>query len=769
MEVTAEIAAQPKSTTHAIVLFFTPTIFLSAFLLFWCEPMVGKMMLPLLGGAASVWITCLLFFQLMLLAGYGYAHALERYAGVRTQMLVHALLMLAATLFLPIHLTARPDASASSHPTLWLLGMLIRSVGVPFCIASTTAPLLQNWLAKTSTASGRDPYFLYAVSNAGSLVALLAYPLWIEPRFGVHVQSSSWAISYGLLLLLVVIGAALVWKHINVAVLPSASPIARTTKASPPLRSRLFWLAAAFVPSGLMLAVTNHMLLNLASVPFLWVMPLGIYLITFMIAFARKFRIPPRVLSVIVPIVLLVTVPLVAVSRPVGSGKLWYVLGSHMLVLFAGALLCHTALASRRPDTSQLTEFYFWVALGGALGGIFVAVIAPFVFSTVIEYPLLVAVIAFFRETSSEKQELGWADFVYPAFIGLMVAAAWYVLKRAAVDVSADLDSLATIATSIRDHDFRELFRQVSQNASLAVGAALALATLVAFRRRIRFALTLAVLIVGYRLALPGFLDDYQTLKLARDFFGIKKVVFDLDSNMRKLLHGDTLHGMESQDPTLSGKPLSYYHETGPVGDIMKLISVRPNQHVAVVGLGTGSMAGWGRPDRHITFFDIDPQVEDIARSFFTYLKRCDTNCNIVIGDGRISIEKSPDNEFDVLMLDAFNSDSIPAHLVSREAVQMYLKKLKPNGLILFHVSNRYMDVESLVSAVSLDVGLHGLVRYDDDEEPTGKTSSDYVVVARNTEAFGDLNSDENWEVVKPKAIRPWTDDYSNMMSIVRW
>jgi SAM-dependent methyltransferase len=770
MEVTAEIAARPKSATHAIVLFFTPTIFLSAFLLFWCEPMVGKMMLPLLGGAASVWITCLLFFQLMLLAGYGYAHALERYAGVRTQMLVHALLMLAATLFLPVHFTARPDASASSHPTLWLLGMLIRSVGVPFCIVSTTAPLLQNWLAKTSTSSGRDPYFLYAVSNAGSLFALLAYPLWIEPRFGVHVQSSSWAISYGLLLLLVVIGAVLVWKHLNVGGPRSASAIARTRKESPPLRSRLFWLGAAFVPSGLMLAVTNQMLLNLASVPFLWVMPLGIYLITFMIAFARRFRIPPRVLSVIVPIVLLLTVPLVAVSRPVGSGKLWYVLGSHMLVLFAGALLCHTALASRRPDTSQLTEFYFWVALGGALGGIFVAVIAPFVFSTVIEYPLLVAVIAFFRETSSEKQGLGWADFVYPAFLGLMVAAAWYVLKRAAVDVSADLDSLATIATSIKDHDFRELFRQISQNASLAVGAALALATLAAFRRRIRFALTLAVLIVGYRLALPGFLDDYQTLRLARDFFGIKKVVFDLDSNMRKLLHGDTLHGMESQDPTLSGKPLSYYHETGPVGDIMKLISVRPNQHVAVVGLGTGSMAGWGRPDRHITFFDIDPQVEDIARSFFTYLKRCDRNCNIVIGDGRLSIEKSPDNEFDVLMLDAFNSDSIPAHLVSREAVQMYLKKLKPNGLILFHVSNRYMDVESLVSAVSLDVGLHGLVRYDDNEEPTGKTSSDYVVVARHTDDFGDLNSDENWtEVEKPKTIQPWTDDYSNMMSIVRW
>jgi SAM-dependent methyltransferase len=417
-----------------------------------------------------------------------------------------------------------------------------------------------------------------------------------------------------------------------------------------------------------------------------------------------------------------------------------------MLVLFAGALLCHTALASRRPDTSQLTEFYFWVALGGALGGIFVAVIAPFVFSTVIEYPLLVALIAFFRETREPEQKSNWADFAYPAVIGLLVAATWYLFKWASVDVTENL------------------------KASLSADGVLVLLAYIAQKRRVRFALALAVLLAGYRLALPGFLDDYQTLKLARDFFGIKKVVFDLDSNMRKLLHGDTLHGLESQDPTLSGKPLSYYHETGPVGDIMKLISVRPNQHVAVVGLGTGSMAGWGKPDRHITFFDIDPQVEDIARSFFTYLKRCDTNCNIVIGDGRLSIERSPDNEFDVLMLDAFNSDSIPAHLVSREAVQMYLNKLKPNGVILFHVSNRYMDVESLVSAVSLDVGLHGLVRYDDNEEPTGKTSSDYVVVARHTEDFGELNSDENWtEVEKPPKIQPWTDDYSNMMSIVRW
>src|SRR5262245_55086752 len=306
MEATVEIAAASKTRTGTIILLFAPTIFLSAFLLFVCEPMVGKMMLPLLGGAASVWITCLLFFQLMLLSGYAYAHALERYANVRTQMLVHAVLMLTAVFFVPIQLATRPDASASAHPTLWLLGMLIRSVGVPFCVVSTTAPLLQNWLSKTSTASGRDPYFLYAISNAGSLLALLAYPVAMEPRWGVHLQSAGWAIAYGALLLLVIAAAALVWKHLD-----DGSSTRDESGHRPLLQENrswsepLFWLGAAAVPSGLMLAVTNHVLLNLASVPFLWVIPLALYLLTFMLAFARRFRISLRILSIVVPIVLL--------------------------------------------------------------------------------------------------------------------------------------------------------------------------------------------------------------------------------------------------------------------------------------------------------------------------------------------------------------------------------------------------------------------------------------------------------------------------------
>jgi SAM-dependent methyltransferase len=735
--------------TPQIVLLFAPTIFLSAFLLFCSEPMVGKMMLPLLGGAASVWITCLLFFQLMLLAGYGYAHALERYATVRTQMVVHSCLMLLALAFLPMHFAVRPDATASSHPTLWLLGQLIKSVGIPFGIVSTTAPLLQNWLSKTKATSAKDPYFLYAISNAGSLLALLAYPIFVEPRFGVRLQSESWFAAYAVLVLMVFGGAAIAWKYMSESetLSDSAEDVAAFSEQDTvSWNSRLYWLAAAFVPSALMLAVTNHMLLNLASVPFLWVMPLAAYLITFMFAFARRFRLSLITLSRIVPVVLLVLFPLVAAGKPVSANLLWYVLGSHILVLFAGALLCHTALASRRPDTRHLTEFYFWVALGGALGGIFTAVVAPFIFSTVVEYPLLVAMIAFFRQTRDSEQKIKAMDWVYPALLGLLVAAAWYALKWATVDVTEDWKT------------------------SLSIDAVLVLTAYIFRNRQFRFALALAVLIFGYHLALPGFLDSARVLFVGRDFFGIKKVVFEVESNMRKLLHGDTLHGLESQDPALNGQPLSYYHETGPVGDVMKMISDRPAQHVGVVGLGTGTMAAWARPNRHVTFYDVDPQVYDIASHFFTFLRRCDKNCDVVIGDGRLSIEKAPDREFDVLMLDAFDSDSIPAHLVSREAVQMYLKRLKPNGLILFHVSNRYMDVEGLVAALIFDASLQGLVRYDDDEDAPGKTSSDYVIAARHPEDLGSLEKSEGWtHIEKPANIQPWTDDYSNMLKIVRW
>ena len=725
-----------------IVVLFGPTLFLSAFLLFWFEPMVGKMMLPLLGGAASVWITCLLFFQLMLLTGYGYAHVLERYASLRNQILVHSVMLLAVFIFLPVQFGARPDAAASAHPSSWLLWQLVKTVGIPFCVVSTTAPLLQNWLSKTHASSGRDPYFLYAISNAGSLIALLSYPLLIEPRVGVRTQSWSWLAGYATLTLMVFAASRLVWKNGH----RESRVKDQETVGAPAWRSRLFWLAAAFLPSALMLAVTNHILLNLASVPFLWIIPLAVYLITFMVAFGRRIHLSPALLSRIAPIVLLLLFPFVAASHTVDARYMWYLVGAHILILLIGALLCHTALAARRPDPQHLTEFYFLVALGGALGGVFTAVIAPFIFNTVVEYPLLVALIAFFRETGESDTRIKGGDLMFPAALGFLVIGASKVLQWANVDITTDYPTTILVDLVI-------------------------ILTAYLFRlRAFRFGLAMAVLIMTYHSVLPQFYGSSQFIFTARDFFGVKGVKFDAWTNSRRLLHGDTLHGLESLDAELVGQPLSYYHETGPVGDVMKMLSRRADQRIGVVGLGTGSMAGWTAPYRHITFFDIDPQIYDIASKYFTFLGRCAQNCDVVLGDGRLSIERMNDGMFDMLMLDAFNSDSIPAHLVSREAIQMYLSKLKPNGLLMFHVSNRYMDVEGLICAAVTDASLEALVRDDEERQNWLKARSHFVVAAKNAEALGSLEEDENWlRVDKPARIHPWTDDYSNMLEIMRW
>jgi SAM-dependent methyltransferase len=733
----AGVSAQYRRTAFIVA----PTIFLSAFLLFWFEPMVGKMMLPLLGGAAAVWITCLLFFQLMLLAGYGYAYVLERYAKVRSQIVVHAMMLAAVLFFLPIHFRVRPDAAASAYPSGWLLWQLIKTAGLPFCIVSTTAPLLQNWFSKTPAVSGRDPYFLYAVSNAGSLIALLTYPLIVEPAVGVRTQSWWWGTGFVVLGLLVATVSTVVWK--------TASDETRlfddVTSDTPLWRTRLFWLAAAFVPSALMLAVTNHILLNLASVPFLWILPLAVYLVTFMIAFGRRIHLSIELVSALVAVILLLLFPFAATNRAVEAKYLLFIVAVHMLILMAGALLCHTALASRRPAPQYLTEFYFWIALGGVLGGAFTAVVAPFLFQSTFEYPLLVALIAYFRQPRDSQKEIEGADLILPALLGFLVIGASRLMRWASVDLTADFKT------------------------TIAVDVAIILMAFLFRRRVLRFALALAILIFAYQRVLPQFFGGTQFIYTARNFFGVKGVKFDPATNSRRLLHGDTLHGIEAMDPDLVGHPVSYYDETGPVGDLMKMLSERGVQHIGVVGLGTGSMAGWTVQHRHITFFDIDPQVVEIAHNFFTFLPNCGNNCDVVLGDGRLSIEKANAGEFDLLMLDAFNSDSIPAHLVSREAIQMYLTKLKPNGMLMFHVSNRYMDVEALISAVVTDAGLEALFRHDDELQTELKTRSHYVVAAKNADALGSLEHDENWVKVKKPAVLPWTDDYSNMLAILRW
>jgi hypothetical protein len=711
---------------------------LSAFLLFLCQPMVGKMLLPYLGGAAAVWTTCVLFFQSMLLLGYVYAHLLAGISDIRKQMFTHAVVLAIPLAFLPIAFPAISSESASLHPVLRLLSLLTISTAVPFFVVSATAPLVQNWFSRTTHAASEDPYFLYSASNAGSLLALLVYPFAVEPRLGVLVQTRFWFGGY--------IGLVLMLAMTVLALLQTKSIKTHTfSRSEIQNKQRLFWTLAAFVPSGLMLAVTNHIAANVGSVPFLWLLPLGLYLLTFILAFARRYSATSARMSRTIPAVLLIVFPLVAAGVVAPPGLNWIVIGAHLLLLYCGALLCHTRLAESRPGAEHLTEFYFWVAFGGVLGGVFTASLAPELFKTVLEYPLLVAILPFLRRTDKENEPRH--DFLITAIFAAAVAATWGIFRFTGLDSS--IESMAFAHTAL----FFVVYKLKNYGQ--------------------RFALTFGVLLFTYTLILPGYIEGANRIFVSRNFFGVKKVLEDPSTHLRKLLHGDTIHGIESTDPERAGQPLSYYYPGGSVSDVIELLRARGKpENFAILGLGAGTMAAYGDSNHHVRFYEIDPSVEPIARQYFTFLPRCGANCDVVIGDGRLRLARERDGSFDFLLLDAFSSDSVPTHLLSREAVKMYLSKLTPDGIVMFHVSNRYLDVEKLVSALVADSGLVAFSRFDDakDLRKLGKSSAYHIVAARRMEDLQGIRGRPGWvAVTRPADFQPWTDDYSNLLSLIRW
>jgi SAM-dependent methyltransferase len=725
------------------------TLFLSAFLLFVCQPMVGKMLLPYLGGAAAVWSTCVLFFQFMLLLGYVYAHLLARVRNVRKQMLGHAFVLLLPLAFLPIRFNLVSTESISQHPAAQLFLLLATSTAIPFFVVSATAPLVQNWFSQSRHESSGDPYFLYAASNAGSLLALMAYPFVIEPRIGVGTQSHFWSIGYSALLVLLILTVAALYERRGAVreaqARQRAAPIIDrpySTKSPIELKARLYWLAAAFVPSGLMLAVTNHIAENVGSVPFLWIVPLALYLLTFIVAFARRFHVSSTRVSRLIPVVLLAVFPLVAAGVVAPPGLNWIVIGLHLLLLYCGALLCHTRLAESRPDPEHLTEFYFWIALGGVLGGVFTATLSPLLFDTVLEYPLLVAVLPFFRTGRDERP-----NYTIPIGLAAALSLTWLVFRYTHLD--SDTEAVALVHTTL-----------------LFIGYKL--------KDHVRrFAWSFVVFIMAYSFILPGYIEGANRIYVTRNFFGVKKVLDDPTAHLRKLLHGDTIHGTESTDAARAGQPLSYYYPGGSVSDVIEMMRGRQKpQRFGVLGLGSGTMAAYGDRLHHVRFYEIDPSVEPIARRFFTFVPRCGTDCDVVIGDGRLQLAREPNASFDLLLLDAFSSDSVPTHLLSNDALRMYLSKLVPDGIVMFHVSNRYLNVEKLVSSLVMDAGLVAYSRFDDAGElrKLGKSSANHIVAARNAEDLSAIAGRPGWNrVTRPADFQAWTDDYSNLLSLIRW
>ncbi|MDQ3680622.1 MAG: fused MFS/spermidine synthase [Actinomycetota bacterium] len=742
-------APRPGPSQRVLPLLFGTTLFVGSALLFAVQPMFAKMVLPTLGGTPATWITCMLFFQAALLGGYAYAHWSTRRLGARRQAGVHVVLLLVPLLSLPISVP-RGWGQPAERPLWWLLGVLVVAVGLPFLAVSTTAPLLQRWFAGTSHAHARDPYFLYRASNLGSVLALLSYPALVEPHLPLALQGRVWAGGYAVLVVLVLVCAVALWRSPGSG--PDQLPLGEEAEAAdgrragrPSRKRRLHWVAWAFLPSSLMLGVTTYITTDIAAVPLLWVLPLALYLLTFVIAFSPSPLPWFGLVSVLQPLLLLelVFLVIVGVTEPVGL-----LLAMNLVVLLLSGLVCHGQLARDRPPARHLTEFYLWVAVGGVLGGLFNAVVAPLVFDSVAEYPLALVLACLLRPAPEEEKGEGRArdlDVALPLFLGCLTIAALWVGRAAGVsDVAA----------------------------RTAVFALALLACLSFAGRRLRLGLGVAGLVFVASLPVGR---RPTTLFRERTFFGVVQVEDDRGARLHRLVHGNTTHGAQSTDPGRRGEPLTYFSRAGPIGQALNELPAGDGRsRVAVVGLGTGSMACHGERGQEWTFYEIDPTVVRVARDprLFTFLRDCPPTIDVVLGDARLSLTRARDRHFEVLVVDAFNSDAIPVHLLTREAMALYLDKLTDDGVLAVHITNRYLDLRPVLGGLARDAGLQALVRRDLDvpeaERRAGRSASVWVVAARRPADLGRLREDPRWEALPPSAqLGVWTDDFSNIVSVL--
>ncbi|MGE5126539.1 MAG: spermidine synthase [Betaproteobacteria bacterium] len=723
---------------------FAAATFLGAALLFLVEPMVGKTMLPLLGGAPATWNACVFLFQALLLLGYGYAHASTSWLGARGQVLAQLVLLALALALLPF-VPPRSSPPLGGGTIGWLLGALVSSLGLPFLVLSTTTPLLQRWYSRAGQPSARDPYFLYALSNAGSLDALLAYPTLVEPTLPLPLQYRLWRIGYAAYAVLVLACAVGVWRAAAGSA-PQADPAEPREPASgsSSWAAAGTWVALSAVPASLMLGVTSYLSTDVAAVPLLWVAPLALYLLSLVVAFSRFGAAATRQASRSLPMLALL-IGMLLIGR--FDAPLALLVPLHLAAFLAASLACHGELARRRPQPAGLTRYYLWLAVGGTLGGAFNALVAPILFSDVSEYPLALVLACALRRASGEADEA-------PARRGrLALDAAWAV--------GAGALALAAVLWANRAAPGARLF-----------AAALALPVLVAYAQAAsprRHAAALALMLLAGRFYEGGF----GTLVHAeRSFFGVYRVQEDRRQGYRFLMQGTTLHGIQSLDPARQAEPLAYYHRSGPFGEAFAALPAASRARVAVVGLGAGALASYARPGQHWVFLEIDPAVERLARDtrYFGYLAGCAERCSVEIGDARRALAATP-RRFDLIVLDAFSSDAIPVHLVTREAFSLYRSRLAEGGAILVHFSNRDLSLEPVLGRVAREVALVALVGRDRvfPLSGGGKLSSEWMALAAYRADLGGLAASGRWRAPQVAATTPlWTDDFSNLLGVLR-
>ncbi len=736
--------ALPRGLILAV---YTAAVFVSALLLFAVQPMFTRMVLPRLGGSPSVWSVAMVFFQTMLLAGYAYAHVLMRMVRPRLAVPIHAALLIVAGLTLPLSIVDGWGDPPGHWTALWLIGLFVVSIGLPFFALAANTPLLQAWFVRTGHPDGKDPYFLYAASNVGSFLALLSYPFLLEPNLSLRQHNLMWSGGYWLLFVLIAACGVLLLRS------PARGDTAMSVAApapAPSWRTLGRWAFLAAVPSGLLVAVTAYISTDVAAAPLLWVIPLSLYLLTWVLVFQSRPLLPHRLMLALQPFAIAAIVALIAYND---TDMQVLALAGHLIAFFIIAMASHGELARQRPPAQYLTTFYLALSAGGMIGGLFAGLIAPFVFSWVAEYPILLVLAALCRPVAGlsfgPRERMFWA-------VALVLGAA--LLIPGLVFGWMPRDNATTRV----------------QIAIMVVAAASVLLALLRRPVPAAFAVAIAVAMIRFY---PG--DEART-QTVRSFFGVHKIYDTPEGDYRVLMNGTTVHGAQrltdAKGKPLTGRPepLTYYHAKSAMAQVVRAVRARKGAiRVAVIGLGSGSLACYIAPGDEWRFFEIDPTIVNVARDHprFSFVNACAPDVPIVMGDARLTFAREAQAHYDLIIVDAYSSDAIPVHLATREAMAIYKSKLAPDGVVTLHLSNRNLALDGVAVGIAAANGLKAWVyddSHEDDSDDDYVYSSDVAIAANNAADIGDLAASGSWKPTAPDpAQRVWTDDYSNIIGAV--
>ena len=748
------LASGPKALgnqTASLVPVYVCTMLLSASLLFLVQPMFARMALPLLGGTPAVWAIAMVFFQGVLLGGYCYAHLLKKYLAPSHAVILHLVLMALAWFFLPVNLPASAVPAGGATAGIWLIGLMAEAIGYPFFFLSATAPLLQSWFARTTHSNAANPYFLYSASNIGSLSSLIAYPFIVEPLLGLHNQALYWSIGFGLLALCIALSGFMMLRSLA----PARIVAIAETPSVITWKNRGWWIFMSFIPSALLVAWTNHITTDIASAPFLWLPPLVLFLLTFVLVFRDKSLVPLW-LARIIQLASLPIAFIVQFALPLTFAVPVMIVGA--LSFFATAIICHRQLYESRPDANHLTEFYMLMSLGGVLGGMFVSLLAPLMFNKVLEYPLLLIVGVAATTDLLTDQKL--RD----------------VLRKPWLPIAAFIGLLALVAFTAKDGGSHLLFTVRTLEIAF-FGACLAL-----MLQAKRMGLAVLAAIMAAFLNLTGQPNERVAL---RSYFGVLTVADKATvGDFRLLVHGTTMHGaqrLSELTPDYKDKPhaLTYYSPEGGMARALlttqdRLSAEGKQAIIRVVGLGTGSLACYKKPGEDWAYYEIDQDVIKVAQdpNQFTFLSTCAPDMKMILGDARITLQNEAQSKADYLLVDAFSSDSIPVHLITTEAIQLYMSRVKDDGVLAIHVTNRYMDLVPVVAAniAAIDPTLMG--RVIDFVPPTATDISAMhsiaIVISKNPKALELLDKAGGTAPLTPTpGVEKWTDDFANLPAAI--